>query len=67
MRYEVPISTLPYFISNGFENIVSSSTSNKILALSLLNLSDILIKVFNMSFYRDLMIYLENYHLKDYL
>ena len=50
MRYEIPISTLPYFISNGFENIVSSSTSNKILALNLLNLLYILIKVFNMSF-----------------
>ena len=46
----LPITTLPYFTSNGFDDNVISSTSNKILVLNLLNLLDILIKVFNMSF-----------------
>ena len=44
------ISILPYFTSNGFDENVISPTSNKILLLNLLNLLDILIKVFNMSF-----------------
>ena len=46
----LPISTLPYFTSNEFDDNVISSNSNKFLALNLLNLLDILVKVFNISF-----------------
>ena len=65
----LPISTLPYFnfTSNGFDDSVISSNSKKILALNLLNLLDILIKVFNMSFLALSNDLYKNYHLKDYL
>ena len=61
------ISILPYFTSNGFDENVISPTSNKILLLNLLNLLDILIKVFNMSFLALSNDLYKNYHLKDYL
>ena len=44
------MSTIPYFISNGSNDIVLKSISNIILALNLLKLLDMLIKVANMSF-----------------
>ena len=44
------MSTIPNFISNGSDFILSRSISNIILVLNLLNLLDMLIKIANMSF-----------------